>query len=118
MYSSVNLPDLDAYLDKITDYIQQQARDNRREPYALRVSEMNERRLSHHLIQLAANKTISGAVTAAAHGALRELRRPSGTELTANEEYVDHLVRSYLANPESYEPVVVPDLPDGSPIGD
>ncbi|WP_420457680.1 zinc-dependent metalloprotease [Neolewinella sp.] len=118
MYSSVNLPDLDAYLSKITDYIQQQARDNRREPYALRVSEMNERRLAHHLIQLAANKTISGAVTAAAHGALRELRRPSGTELTANEEYVDHLVRSYLANPESYEPVVVPDLPDGSPIGD
>ena len=118
MYSSVNLPDLDAYLENITDHIQQQARDNRREPYALRVSEMNERRLAHHLIQLAANKEISGAVTAAAHGALRELRRPSGTELTANEEYIDHLVRSYLANPESYEPVVVPDLPDGSPIGD
>ena len=117
-YSSDALPDLDTYLETVREYIQQQDRENRRDAYALRIAEMNARRLAHHLIQLAANKQISGAVTAAAHDQLLFLR--SGVDAanrTANEEYIDHLVRSYLANPDSYEPVVTPDLPDGSPIG-
>ncbi len=117
LYSNTALPDLDAYLTKIREYLGEQDREYRRDPYALRIAELNERRLAHHLIQLAANKKISGAVNASAHNALLYLRRTPGTVLTANEEYVDHLVRSYLANPSTYEPVVVPDLPDGSPIG-
>jgi hypothetical protein len=117
LYSNVAAYDLDGYLEMVRKHIQQQSKDYRKREYAYRIAEMNERRLAHHLIQLAANKKISGGVSAAAHGALLQLRRPAGTSMTANEEYIDHLVRSYLANPDSYEPVVVPDLPDGSPIG-
>jgi hypothetical protein len=111
------MPSLTDYLAKVSDYADRQVRENRRDEYARAIAEAAERRLAHHLLQLAANRKISEAVSAAALARLLEYREFTEENLTPHEVYLNQLVRGYLANPESYEPVAAPELPDGSPIG-
>ncbi|PPK87112.1 uncharacterized protein DUF5118 [Neolewinella xylanilytica] len=118
MYGSV-LPSLKEYLDEVQGAISRAIRDNFRSDYRSEIAEMVERRLVHHLIGLAANKEISEAVSAEALSQAVRYRQPneSLTGMTAHELYLSQLVSSFLANPDNYEPTEVPDLPDGSPIG-
>ncbi len=109
------LPALADYLTEIRTYLEEQQQGG--DAYSSEVSAMAERRFVHHLIQLAADKEVSGAVAAAAMGQLMEYRQPDNTQLSDQALYLDQLVRSFLANPGSYEPVPAPELPDGSPIG-
>ncbi|CAH1000950.1 hypothetical protein LEM8419_01966 [Neolewinella maritima] len=114
------MPSLQDYLAQLSEFIEQQVRNNRKEDYSSEVAQLVQRRFVHHLIQLAGNKTISGAVAAAALSQLMELRTAivnSASSDTGNGRYLRHLIDTYLANPSTYEPVVTPDLPDGSPIG-
>ncbi|THH36458.1 zinc-dependent metalloprotease [Neolewinella litorea] len=110
-------PTLAEYLKSIQEYLQAQERQSRANDYAAEVAAMTERRFVHHLLQLAADKKISGAVTAAALGKLLDYRQPETAQLSDHAAYLDQLVRSFLTNPDSYEPVPAPALPDGSPIG-
>ena len=112
-------PSLKDYLDDTRNAIARQVSSARNEAYAREIAEMAERRFVHHLISLAADKDISEAVAASALTQVVKYRRADDPNVipTENELYLDQLVRSFLANPDSYEPAEVPDLPDGSPIG-
>ena len=111
-------PTLEDYLDELTDFIDKQVRASKRDTYGAELANLSERRYVHHLIQLAADKSISGAVSAAAVGQLNDYLTRSVAAPTDHNAYLQRLVRLFLNNPESYEPVAVPALPDGSPIGD
>ncbi|MGB3799963.1 MAG: zinc-dependent metalloprotease [Lewinella sp.] len=113
------LPTLKDYLDEVQSTISKPVRGGDRSDYAEEIARMVERRLVHHLIGLAANKEISEAVSA---GALAQAVKynVNSDDYTAMDEhkiYLKQLVGTYLANPDNYEPASVPDLPDGSPIG-
>ncbi|MCP9237416.1 zinc-dependent metalloprotease [Lewinella sp. JB7] len=112
------MPSLTDYLDGIRAFTTRQVANNTGDDYARQLARLAERRLVHHLIQLAANKDISDAVAAAALSQLRNYQLKTENGATDQEFYLHQLVRSFLANPDSYEPVAAPELPDGSPIGD
>ncbi|NJB87175.1 hypothetical protein GGR26_002952 [Lewinella marina] len=112
-------PTLQQYLDESRNALAAQLRSAGRDAYARAIAEMAERRFLHQLIGLVADKDISEAVVASALAQVLKYRRPDNAASTPSEHelYLDQLVRSFLANPDNYAPVEVPDLPDGSPIG-
>ena len=114
-----DMPTLKDYLDDIRNTLSRQVNGGNRAGYQEEIARMVERRFVHHLIGLAANKGISEAVSAGALAQAIKYRALSDVYLDLDEHqlYLSQLVNSYLANPENYEPNPVPDLPDGSPIG-
>ena len=111
-----SIPALSDYLTKVRTFADGQVRDDRRDDYPRELAEMAERRVIHHLIQLAADDSNSEAVRAAAVGQLTTFRQ-STTGTSDHVQYLLRLVRLFLDSPETYTPANVPDLPDGSPIG-
>jgi hypothetical protein len=111
------------YLRQIHQFVHQNVLKTKDQSFALEISMMVEKRLIAHLIQLAANKSISERVRAAA---LTELHRIKNTiNVTGNftsltnshQYYVDQTIKQFLADPRSVEISPAPKLPDGSPIG-
>ena len=112
-------PALKDYLDGVRNTISQRVRGGNRSDYREEIARMVERRFVHHLIGLAADKSISEAVSAGALAQAVKYHVVSEDYAVMDEHklYLQQLVGSYLANPDTYEAAEVPDLPDGSPIG-
>ena len=113
------LPTLKSFLDEVRNAISGRVKGGNRVDYDEELARLVERRFVHHLIELAANKSISEAVSA---GALAQavkyrIRTDDLPALDEHQLYLSQLVNSYLTNPDAYEATTVPDLPDGSPIG-
>ncbi|WP_116108933.1 zinc-dependent metalloprotease [Lewinella sp. IMCC34191] len=118
MYGDV-LPTLKDYLDDIRNTISRQVKGSNWAGYQEQIARMVERRFVHHLIGLAANKGISEAVSSGALAQAIKYRVTPDNYFNLDEHrlYLSQIVNAYLVNPESYEATPVPDLPDGSPIG-
>jgi len=85
---------------------------------------MVEKRFVAHLIQLAANKSISERVRASAMAELRrnEVRLANFNDAAYNSAvahriYLVQTIKQFMADPGSVEITPAPKLPDGSPIG-
>lgn len=91
--------------------------------YLRELAQVAEKRFVAHLLQVAANKSASERVQAAALGELMrigisaDLKAKNDVLNSDHYQYLGGQIRNFLSDPTSVEVRPAPELPDGSPIG-
>ncbi|MBC6994967.1 zinc-dependent metalloprotease [Neolewinella lacunae] len=113
---------ISGYLERIASTLEDQVRQNKT-GYPAALAETAERRMVAHLLQLAADKSASEDVQAAALAALISYRGRSEPRAYLNLPHGPHYrylitqINNFLSDPGSVELRPALELPDGSPIG-
>ena len=112
-------PTAGQYLDRIYTATADYLKRNSPFPYRLAIAEAVQRRYLHHLLQLMVSKSGAESNKVAVLQHLYDIRRRIGqmNVRSTHQMYVLRTINDFLEDPRTVTPVVVPDLPDGSPIG-
>ena len=71
-----------------------------------------------HLMQLGQQKKLPMAVQAQVFSTLKEVQNLCRTQKNIQQAgYYDHLIANFFLDPTKIQPIEVPKIPDGSPIG-
>ncbi len=115
MFPDEKLPSLQDYLLYLSDELATNLTNSK--GYHNTLAQVAHKRYVAHLIQLAANKSASEQVQAAALMELINIRESFMEATDAHARYIFRQIMLYLQDPTSVKVPTAPALPDGSPIG-